>query len=366
MNRDNFNGALLTLLRKAEGLTQKELCANIAVTQGNLSKIEQGLFIPDDRFIEKVAACFRVTRNFFFQDERSYAPATPYHRSRATLQMKTRDFVEARANLYRIFLQKMLGPLELTNSMPFLPPNEAIGFSPQEIARLIRKNLDVPEGPIANLSKLVEKNGIFIIMFNFGTEELDGFTLIGPNVVPIIFLNSAFPGGRMRFTLAHELGHYIMHQDDSLIRENIEKDANEFASALLMPEYDIKDELLAMDTRKLNVYRLLALKQRWQVSMNALLKRASDLGVLTKNQQQYLWIQMSQLHYRTQEPNPLPLEKTSLLNDLLNTYKNDLAYSDAELAAFLNISESLYSEYFISKNLTLHMKNQSLYINPKH
>lgn len=211
----------------------------------------------------------------------------------------------------------------------------------------------LPNGPINNVTKALEDNGIFVISFDFNTELLDGFTIQGnDNVLPLIFFNSTFPGERIRFTSAHELGHLVMHQQlETEDMREIEKEANLFAAEFLMPQHDILQELRLMNTSKLSLEFLLRLKMKWKVSMSALLKRTEDLHIITKNQAQYLWMQISSKGYRKAEPYPIPIESPSLLNELLNIYKNDLQYSEQDMAALLKITPDAYFDYF-EKNKT--------------
>mgnify|MGYP001584530096 CR=1 FL=1 len=63
-----------------------------------------------------------------------------------------------------------------------------------------------------------------------------------------IYVNSNHPASRQRFTIAHELGHYMLHRDrigdgiidDYLYRseltDSLEHEANQYAARLLMPE----------------------------------------------------------------------------------------------------------------------------------
>jgi Zn-dependent peptidase ImmA (M78 family)/transcriptional regulator with XRE-family HTH domain len=341
--QQRFNGELLNLLRKSKRFTQKDVCNNINISQGKLSKIEQGLIQPDDDFVKQLSSFFDVDISFFYQDEQCYSPANPYHRSRSTLQKGDKDMVESKANLYRIYLRKLLEAVDISHN--FLPIADNT-LSPTEIAKLTRRNLKLSKGPIANLTKLIEDNGIFIIIYNFNTSALDGFTILGAaDVIPIIFINSTFPGERIRFTLAHELGHYIMHQTLQEKRD-IETEANNFASEFLMPTDDIKPELFSLNTIKLNTSRLIQLKQKWKVSMNALLKKAIDIGAITKNQERYLWMQMAKLGFRSNEPYPLAIEEPSLLKELINIHKEQLGYSSTELASMLKISKDNYLNYF--------------------
>jgi Zn-dependent peptidase ImmA (M78 family)/transcriptional regulator with XRE-family HTH domain len=282
----HYNSDLLKLLRKSKNLSQNEICSHLKLSQSNYSKIEQGLMEPLESFVQQTASFFGVDNSFFYQNEEYYSPVNPYHRSRSTLQIGDRDRVEAIANIYRIHLKKLLEAVEIVYN--FLPVLVSDSLSPEEIACLTRRNLRLPNGPISNLTKLLEDNGIIVIAYDFKTEALDGFTIHGAkDILPIIYFNSVFPGERIRLTLAHELGHLIMHRYIQESRD-IEKEAFAFAAEFLMPANDIMQDLRYINTIKLNIEMLLRLKRKWKVSMNALLKRAEDLNVLTKNQTKYL------------------------------------------------------------------------------
>jgi Zn-dependent peptidase ImmA (M78 family) len=342
----HYNSDLLKLLRKSKNLSQNEICSHLKISQSNYSKIEQGLMEPPESFVQQTASFFGVDNSFFYQNEEYYSPVNPYHRSRSTLQIGDRDRVEAIANIYRIHLKKLLEAVEIVYN--FLPVSVSDSLSPEEIAHLTRRNLRLPNGPISNLTKLLEDNGIIVIAYDFKTEALDGFTIHGAkDILPLIYFNSVFPGERIRLTLAHELGHLIMHR---YIQEShdIEKEAFAFAAEFLMPTNDIMQDLRYINTIKLNIEMLLRLKRKWKVSMNALLKRAEDLNVLTKNQTKYLWMQMSKNGFRTKEPYPMHIEEPSLLKELINVYKNELQYSSNDLSMLLKVTEDTYFDFFES------------------
>jgi predicted Zn-dependent protease len=219
--------------------------------QGNFSKIEQGILEPPESFVEQIASFFEVDSSFFYQNEESYSPVNPYHRSRSTLQIGDRDRVEAIANIYRIHLKKLLEAVEIIYN--FIPVSVSDTMTPVDIAQLTRKNLRLPKGPILNMRQLLENNGIFVITYDFKTEALDGFTIHGAkDILPIIFFNSVFPGERIRMTLAHELGHLIMHRQLQESR-NIEDEAFSFASEFLMPADPDLIKLLKITEDKYNV-----------------------------------------------------------------------------------------------------------------
>src|SRR6185369_4316254 len=99
---------------------------------------------------------------------------------------------------------------------------------------------------------------------------------------PVIFTNRAMLGDRLRFTLAYELGHLVMHTSGSAnLGESIGHEANLFAAEFLMPEKDILPDF---KDKHITLQLLAELKKKWKVSMQSLLYRADSLGLIDYNQ----------------------------------------------------------------------------------
>lgn len=90
---------------------------------------------------------------------------------------------------------------------------------------------------------------------DFGTHRMDGLSQWASDY-PIIMLNSALSADRKRLTLAHELGHLVLH--NTYIDADMEAQPIEFAAELLMPAHIIESEF-----RNLTPAKLLAMKQVW-------------------------------------------------------------------------------------------------------
>ncbi|MEU6266222.1 ImmA/IrrE family metallo-endopeptidase [Saccharopolyspora shandongensis] len=104
---------------------------------------------------------------------------------------------------------------------------------------------------------------------DFGTQRVDGLSQwIGDH--PVLLINKACPTDRRRLTMAHELGHIVLH--NGLATDDPEREANEFAAEFLMPSHVIKAEL-----RSLTLGKLQDLKQVWGTSMQSLYERAYSL-----------------------------------------------------------------------------------------
>jgi Zn-dependent peptidase ImmA (M78 family) len=140
-------------------------------------------------------------------------------------------------------------------------------------------------------------------------------------------VNSAIPADRLRFTLAHELGHIFMHR---VLTDDMEKEADRFAAEFLMPERDIRSDLT-----NLSLPRLATLKQYWRVSMAALLYRAAEIGTISPRTKQYLWFQMGKNHFRTHEPVVIPREDPTLLRQLFDVHVQQLGYTVGQFGKML-------------------------------
>ena len=146
----------------------------------------------------------------------------------------------------------------------------------------------------------------------------------------------------MRFTLAHELGHLVMHRFPTA---DMETEANEFASALLMPASDIAS---AFRGRRVTLQLLAALKPEWKVAMQALLMRATDLRFVTANQARYLWQQISSRGWRLREPPELnfPPESPTVLPLIVRAHLSDLGYSMEQLIVLHAVPRSEFIEMY--------------------
>jgi Zn-dependent peptidase ImmA (M78 family) len=141
----------------------------------------------------------------------------------------------------------------------------------------------------------VERAGIYILWCDFDAP-IDGVTMRTPDLPPCIFLNRSVTADRMRFSLAHELAHVIMHRVPT---DTMEEEANNFAAELLAPEKELRRDLIG---GRITLERLARLKAKWRVSMQFILFQAKAIGCLTDHQSQYLWKQISRLGWRTREP----------------------------------------------------------------
>ncbi|MFZ2784470.1 MAG: XRE family transcriptional regulator [Sediminibacterium sp.] len=337
-----FNSEILILAREARYITQVELSAMLGVEQGTISKIEKEILTADDKLVEKISRALDFPVSFFYQDRKVMTVEGHYRRKVSTPVKKMKQYA-AQMTIAEWHFLKLMDEIELPETR--LPTWDVIeDGSPAMCAKHLRDFWKIPKGRVTNLTKLIEDNGIVIIPLDLG--EMSGFSTYINGNIPVIYVNSNLSPDRYRLTIAHELGHIIFHFGNKVSQErNLESEAYEFAIELLVPEGNIRPYFT-----KISIDKLADLKSYWYVSMQALLRYANTLGMVTQNQYKYLWIQMGSLGYRRNEPVSIPMEKPGLITEIVNAYVSDLGYSKEELASVLqmNVSE-LERIYFASK-----------------
>ncbi len=330
---------MITLAREARGLVQSELAKKLSIGQGTLSKIEGGVLAPGESILAALSAELDFPVDFFLEDGHVHGLGTDAHhqlyRRRKSLSMKSLKQVEAMVNIARMHLATFLRSVsvEPDRTIPRLDLEEYEG-NVEHVAASIRAAWTVPGGPIDNLIALLESAGAIVVPFDFGTDQIDATSVWLKDLPPIIFYNRGLLADRCRFTLAHELGHLVMH---SLVPSpDMENEADRFAAEFLMPAKEIGPQLARMSLR-----RAAQLKPYWKVSMASLIYRAQQLGKLTKQEAQRLYISMGAHGYRTREPAELdiPLEQPRTHADLLTFHTKSLGYSREELQRLLRIGE---------------------------
>lgn len=329
-----INHEMVVLAREYRNLTQEELARLVKVSQGSISKIEGNIASDtSDDLVKRIASVLNFPVEFFHQpgERLGFGSSSFYYRKRAVMTAADRKRISGVVNLLRILVKKLLNSVELEPSrkLPFFRLDD-FGDSPEHIARALRSAWSLPEGPIKNVTALVESAGVVVVPCDFGTTAMDATSLRLADMPPLIFISKSIPGDRWRFTLAHELGHLVMHD---LPRETMEEEADQFAAEFLMPENEMKAQFSRY--ARIRIQDLANLKPYWKVSMAALLVRAGTTGNLTTAQSKGLWMQMSKAGYRMKEPQPLPVEKAENFEGLFQYYLKELGYSVDEIARLI-------------------------------
>lgn len=338
-------GDLLRLARQLRGRTQKKSADDLGVAQAVLSRLENGLIEPDDELIESAARAFDLPKEFFSIKDTVYGPPVSVHtmlRGKSDVSARDVEMITAELNVRLFHLQRFMENVDFNpvNEVPTLDVEQYA--SVEKIASVVRAHWRLPSGPIKNLTRLLEQAGIIVAESNFHGASVSGVTFAAPGRPPIILVNRDHPADRLRFTLAHELGHLVMHRFPTATMED---EANQFASAFLLPPQEMK---VAFSGRKVTLELLASLKREWRVSMQSLLMSAQAQRCVTENQARYLWQQISARGWRTREPASLdfPFDAPTVLPTMIRAHIRDLGFTMDELVKIARVREWEFGELY--------------------
>jgi Zn-dependent peptidase ImmA (M78 family)/transcriptional regulator with XRE-family HTH domain len=319
------------LARESRGMSQTKLAHILSVSQAAVSKLESGQIKAEGELLTKLSAVLEYPEAFFCRPFKLYPAGMQFYRKHKTLPAGMGRKIEAVLNLYR----HHVGQLLLAAELQFLqiPECDIDDYGDaRKVARYVRQYLQLPRGPVMDLTAVLESMGIVIIPFDPGTRLFSGVSTIVNTDTQVILINSTMPGDRYRWTLAHEFGHIVMHR---LPTDNMEAEADAFAGEFLMPSDQIKPHL-----RNLNIPQLASLKRVWRVSMNGILTNAHKIKVVNDWNARLLRMKMaSEGITRLQVPPALdfPQETPSLLSDLLSFHLDEAGFSLEDLSSLLGL-----------------------------
>ncbi len=339
--------SMVTLLREARGWTQTELAERAAMSQAVISKVETGAIEFHPERLQRLAEALDCRPESLEQN--AALPSieiTCLHRRRAsTMSVSTMKRIEAVTHLSRISIEGLLDGIELAPARTLERIEVLPGRGPAEVARELRHRWNVPSGPIANLIGLVESAGVVVVFRSFGTTGQDAVSTWPQDSQrpPMMLVNADLSADRLRFTVAHELGHLVMH---ALPVDSQEAEANVFAGEFLAPADEIRAELEGLTTSDFR--RLMALKGQWGMSMAALIRRAHDLETISDRQYREFQVRLGKLGWRTSEPGDVARENPSVVDKIIELQRHEHDYSDDDLARLAGMTEAAFRRHYLA------------------
>jgi Zn-dependent peptidase ImmA (M78 family) len=148
------------------------------------------------------------------------------------------------------------------------------------------------------IEEIAKRRGLKVMPYAL-EEDVSGVLVIEDGKGTIGY-NHAESSVRRRFTIAHELGHFELHQDqgslfldkkfkvlfrsqstpEAYAAQVLEQEANAFAAALLMPEASLKLELEDKEFDLSSEETLKELAKIFHVSSTAMYYRMANLGLI--------------------------------------------------------------------------------------
>ncbi|MFT8757372.1 helix-turn-helix domain-containing protein [Leuconostoc pseudomesenteroides] len=310
----NFNGLRLRDIREAFNLSRKELADQIHVTEQSVWQYESNLATPSFQILGNLNRIFGVSTAFFTKKNRiSKVVSSTYvaYRSDIKHSVKNTERETVFLSVVDDFINQLLVGVTLSSETIEKLSYEAISMKQQgvpldDIAHDVRRKLQIDDKNTM-LIALIEKAGVFIIERSLN-DKVDAYSAWTDQNRPYIILGTNKSGARRLFDVAHEFGHLLLHHNlefdetDTAATLRLEKEANAFASALLLDKKLFITNFQKYVSDPTDPKQYLNLKKFYNVSIGALEMRANGLGLMETQQSGFFWGRMTKLGYKKNEP----------------------------------------------------------------
>lgn len=283
-----FNSTRLKDARLLRGLSQSEVAEFLQVSKQAISQYEIGTAKPRSDIEIKMAEILDMPLSYFSMPDTDLIKTPIFFRKRKT---STKKNIET----YKVYIKWVVDIYLYLNDIIKLPKVNLIRkckehYTNEEIAQIameVRRSWGLGNGPISNLTLLLENNGFIIAKTPLKAEKVDACSVYFTcndmkKNRPMIFLTSSKTAVRSRRDLAHELAHQVLHswmdkETFELNKNQIEEEAEVFASCFLMPPEAMEREVYSVRS----VESLIYMKRRWKASALSIMYHLHDLNLLS-------------------------------------------------------------------------------------
>jgi Zn-dependent peptidase ImmA (M78 family)/transcriptional regulator with XRE-family HTH domain len=329
--------------REARGFTRETFADTLGVTPQAVAQYETGQHAPGPDVMPKIIALTGQPPAFFTADRNRAAGefGVPFWRSMSRMKRPDRLRIARRLEWAGDIVAYIERFIEMPAvSLPAVTlPERLDDFEAIEVAaERVRNDWELGFSPIRNLAPTLESKGIILLREPVNCEDMDAVSRWQTGRPFVLLADDGRSLPRENYNLSHELGHLLLHPGVEVTSENlspIERQANYFAGAFLLPRQSFVQEIIST-----SIEYFIELKSRWRVSIQAMIYRCKDLGILTKNQVTYLWRQLNYRGMGQREPldDTFDLEKPTMLMAALNMLIENSVQSRAQIMDQLRLN----------------------------
>jgi Zn-dependent peptidase ImmA (M78 family)/transcriptional regulator with XRE-family HTH domain len=322
-------------------MKKRELAEKLGVTERSVSGYESGDQFPEKSTLARIAETLRFPEAFFFGDDPEVPePDTASFRSLSKMTSAQRDSALG-AGAVALLLDQWIDSrfalpdpdvpdlgreggnssppaAHASSDEPESYPSREGAQDPEAAAAMLRAHWKLGEMPIKNMIALLESKGVRVYSLAIDAKEVDAFSM-WKDGKPYVFLNTFKSAEHCRFDAAHELGHLVLHKHAMAQGPDLEREANAFASAFLMP----RSSVVALAPKTPTLPSLIKFKKHWSVSVAALNYRLHAIGLTSEWTYRTLCIQIAKSGFRTSEPEGVAHEKSLVLEKVFAALRKD-------------------------------------------
>jgi Zn-dependent peptidase ImmA (M78 family)/DNA-binding XRE family transcriptional regulator len=349
----NFQDRLISA-RKMAGLSLEELSEKMktvagekAVSKQAIHQFEQGKSKPESDTLFALAKTLGVDLNYFFREpiislgKIEYRKKTKLTKTEEiSVQEKAKDVLERYFELEDLMNASLTFKNPLEASQCHITNQNDI----ETVAEALREKWNLGTSPIQNVLELLENEGIKVVEISTG-DGFQGF-YANANNQTVVVLNQNDDTVRKRFTALHELGHTILTFADGF---DVEKGCHSFAGAMLFPKKQVV-QAFSEKRKKISLAELIQLKTHFGISIQAILARLKNLGIINDATYKGFIIWMSTAGLRKNEPGKYTgIEKALRFNQLLYRAAAEEIISLSKAASLGNMSLTSFRNTLIGK-----------------
>ncbi|RLA50757.1 MAG: transcriptional regulator [Gammaproteobacteria bacterium] len=334
-------GERLVRARAASGLSMRDLGERVGVSANMIKKYEHNESMPTSGKLLKIAKSLGVRSEYFFRPVKVELKNIEYRKRANTpkgilkkIEADVLDQAERWQELANIWPEFPIQPFEVPDELPTAISSLS---ELEDFAVKVRSAWGLGLNPIPDLIDEIESHGLLVIITNIDENaKFDGLqaTVEGN---PVIVVSSNWPGDRQRFTLAHELGHFLLRGRLGADIDE-EKACHRFAASFLLPACAVRQSL-GLKRHNIEMQELFLLKKEYGLSMQACLYRAKDLAIISESVCKKIFFTFVHNGWRKKEPGePLRSEETILFQQLVYRALGEGVVGESKAAELLSMS----------------------------
>ena len=347
-NTKVFSGEKLRLARLLNDLTQQDLGEAIFASRQYVHQLESEARTPATDVLNALYEVLKVKPPFFELAISNEVKLEQCHfRKRKTTPIKMANRVLAFSTIFEQLVTFILEHLELPHvNFPEMKQSsdKYTNSDIEKAAYECRVLWGLDNGPISHVTRALENAGVMITQYSGVSDKVDALSL--NRKFPIIVRNDAKESVcRMRFDLAHECGHFVLH-DGIETGDNItESEADKFASEFLFPRKQFIQEFQNFKGKRLNWNLIYSLKLKWGMSVRAIIYKAHNNDLITAQQFRgaNIWLNKTGQSKTEKYDDKIQEETPELLSDTFDVLKNQLGMNFQYIADTLAIDPELLS-----------------------
>lgn len=342
-----FLGSQLRLARIYNELSLEDLALKVGKTRQYIHKLEIGQSEPTDDLLVSLADKLLVLPSFFDSAPQTNVAEQDFHfRKLFTTRNVVKHTAMAKAEIFGRLVSVLEAELKFpTVNIPTFTDINTIDDI-ESAADQCRVVWGLGLGPISNVTRLAENIGAIITSFKSVSSEVDALS-IGLHR-PIIVRNEAKKSVcRQRFDIAHEIGHFVLHEGQVTGDRATESQANKFASALLIPKAMMLKLFPKPKNNRLDWQKISEFKIQWKVSKAALLYRAHQFEIINADQYKSGVITLKRTGEAIQEREDhlIPSEEPELLINSVRLLHDNYLFTAQKLAGMIGVKAEFLSEF---------------------